>query len=93
MIHKPSILSGQNLQTIFTSLWNFVHHEWDASWQPLEGGEKHCAVLTVTQKAYIFGYYVRFLDVLVQAKQVIQLCNKTKKLIKQKSLTCLILSL
>jgi cholesterol 7-dehydrogenase len=70
ILHTPFVGSGKNLNKMFNNFWNFGYHEWNASWAPLEGDEKHCSVLSVVQTVYLFGYRLPFLDFHVQAKQV-----------------------
>ena len=71
ILHTPLLAAGRNLNKIFqNSVWYFGYHEWIASWEPLDGDEKHCSVLSVCQKAHIFGFHLPFLDVHVKAKQV-----------------------
>ena len=80
VLHMPFVSCGQNLQNIFDSFWNmFTHHKWIASWEAFEGDEKHCSMLTITQQAYIFGYHLRFLDMLVKAKQVMILLHNLQE--------------
>ena len=71
ILHTPLIPSGKNLNKMFNSFWDLCgYHEWIGSWTALDGDEKHCGVLSIVQKAHLFGYHLSFLDFHVQAKQI-----------------------
>ena len=70
-LHSSPIFAGSDLRSSFSKFWKFAQHNWDASWQPNEGDEKHTAELTLRQEAYLLGYKIPFTDFYVTAKQVL----------------------
>ncbi|EDO43280.1 predicted protein, partial [Nematostella vectensis] len=70
-LHSSPILAGQDLRYSFTSKWiDYFHHDWEATWSPLDGDQKHVSELRLVHYACAFGFRIPFLDFRVIARQV-----------------------
>lgn len=72
-LHGPGLLDGTDLRTTHgkNSKFNFLRHEWEASWAPEKDEEnKHLSVLNLVHRLKLFGIGLPMLDLHVTATQV-----------------------
>ncbi|EGD74810.1 hypothetical protein PTSG_07043 [Salpingoeca rosetta] len=70
-LHGPGLLSGTDLRDTHSSRFEFVKHNWYASWAPVEEpGKKHLSVLNLVHRLSIFGHELPVMDIKLTATQV-----------------------
>ncbi|KAB7505839.1 Cholesterol 7-desaturase [Armadillidium nasatum] len=71
-LHTPNIMKGTDLAVALTAnkLLDFIHHEWDGVWKPLEAPNEHRAEVTLSHSIPMFGFKPKMMDVHVRAEQV-----------------------
>eukprot|EP00045_Choanoeca_perplexa_P007238 m.64040 g.64040 ORF g.64040 m.64040 type:complete len:449 (+) comp13992_c0_seq1:136-1482(+) len=70
-LHGPGLLSGTDLRDTHDKKFEFLKHEWYASWAPeTDEDKKHLSVLKLTHRLKMFGMFIPMLDLHVTATQV-----------------------
>lgn len=70
-LHGPGLLTGTDLRTTHNPLFDFVKHNWYASWAPEEAPDrKHLSILKLVHRLSVFGWEVPALDLHITATQV-----------------------
>lgn len=70
-LHGPGLLAGTDLRETHATSWQFLKHEWFASWAPeTDEDRKHLSVLKLTHRLSVFGTCIPILDLHVVATQV-----------------------
>eukprot|EP00730_Choanoeca_flexa_P003140 TRINITY_DN11302_c0_g1_i9.p3 TRINITY_DN11302_c0_g1~~TRINITY_DN11302_c0_g1_i9.p3 ORF type:complete len:230 (+),score=30.67 TRINITY_DN11302_c0_g1_i9:952-1641(+) len=70
-LHAPGLLSGTDLRETHDKKYEFLQHEWLASWAAeTDDGRRHLSVLTLTHRLKMFGWALPMLDLRVTATQV-----------------------
>ncbi|XP_064649514.1 cholesterol 7-desaturase nvd-like [Lineus longissimus] len=70
-IHGPILLSGTDIRYMYSKMWDFVKHSWDASWSArTDPDEKHIGSLQLTHNLELFGCKFPGLELHVEARQI-----------------------
>ncbi|KAK6194771.1 hypothetical protein SNE40_000333 [Patella caerulea] len=69
-VHGPLLGAGVDLRYMWSKLWGFGHHEWQAEWEPQSAPNEHIGVMRLGHSIQCFGNLFSIIGMNVTARQI-----------------------